>query len=148
VSTSHLIGWTLLAFATVSYADQVYKYVDAQGHVTYSDRPNTAGARKTEVTVQQADPHEAARLAKENQLLKVEDDQRKKQQANADNTKAQQDKDKATRCQNARTSYNAIKDVGRLYARDADGNKVYYNDAEADARREAARQVMSTACGT
>ena len=59
-----LFASTLLAFATAGYADQVYKYVDAQGHVTYSDRPNTSGARKTEVTVQQADPHEAARLAK------------------------------------------------------------------------------------
>lgn len=138
----------LLAFATGGYTDQVYKYVDAQGHVTYSDRPNTAGAQKTEVTVQQADPHEAARLAKENQLLKAADDQRKKQQTTDDRAKAQQDRDKAARCQTARDHYNTIKDNGRLYTRDADGNKVYYNDAEADAKREAARQVMTTACGS
>jgi Skp family chaperone for outer membrane proteins len=152
VSTSHptirLIGWALLVCAAAGHADQVYKYVDAQGHVTYSDRPNTAGAKKTEVTFQQADPHEAARLAKEGQLLKAADDQRKKQQANDDKAKAQQDKDKAARCQTARTNYNAIKENGRLYNRDAEGNKVYYNDAEADAKREAARQVMTTACGT
>jgi Domain of unknown function (DUF4124) len=148
VSTSHLIGWTLLAFAAAGYADQVYKYVDAQGHVTYSDRPNTAGAQKTQVAVQQGDPHEAARLAKENQLLKAEDEQRKKQQANEDRNKAQQDKEKAARCQTATSNYNAIKDGGRVYTRDANGNKVYYNDAEADAKRETARQVMSSACGT
>jgi hypothetical protein len=139
---------SLVAFAIPGYADQIYKYVDAQGHVTYSDRPNTAGAKKTEVTVQQADPHEAARLAKENQLLKAEDDQRKKQQANEDRVKAQQDRDKAARCQTARDHYNAVKDNGRLYTRDAQGNKVYYNDAEADAKRETARQVMATACGS
>ena len=143
-----LVAGSLLAFATAGYTDQVYKYVDAQGHVTYSDRPNTAGAQKTDVAVQQADPNEAARLAKERQLLKAEDDQRKKQQANDDHAKAQQDRDKAARCQTARDHYNAIKDGGRLYARDADGNKTYYNDAEADAKREAARQVMATACGT
>ena len=138
----------VLAFATTGYADQVYKYVDAQGHVTYSDRPNTAGAQKTDVAVQQADPHEAARLAKEHQLLKAEDDQRKKQQATDDRTKAQQDRDKAARCQSARDHYNAIKENGRIYTRDAEGNKVYYNDAEADAKRETARQVMATACGS
>jgi hypothetical protein len=143
-----LVAGSLLTFATAGYTDQVYKYVDAQGHVTYSDRPNTAGAQKTAVTVQQADPSEAARLAKEHQLLKAEDDQRKKQQATDDRAKAQQDRDKAARCQTARDNYNAIKENGRLYTRDAEGNKVYYNDAEADAKREAARQVMSTACGT
>ena len=138
----------VLAYATAGNADQVYKSVDAQGLVTYSDRPNAAGAKKTEVTVQQADPHEAARLAKENQLLKAEDDQRKKQDANADRAKAQQDRDKAARCQSARDHYNAIKDNGRLYTRDGEGNKVYYNDAEADAKRETARQVMAAACGS
>jgi hypothetical protein len=143
-----LVAGSLLAFALAGHTDQVYKYVDAQGHVTYSDRPNTAGAQKTDITVQQADPHEAARLAKEHQLLKAEDDQRKKQQANDDHTKAQQDRDKAARCQSARDHYNAIKDNGRLYTHDADGNRIYYDDAEADAKREAARQVMTTACGT
>jgi hypothetical protein len=133
---------------TAGYADQVYKSVDAQGHVTYSDRPNTAGAQKTEIAVQQADPHEAARLAKEHQLLKAEDDQRTKKQATDDRAKAQQDRDKAAKCQTARDQYYAIKDTGRLFTRDADGNKVYYNDAEADAKREAARQVMTAACGT
>lgn len=150
MSTSQLTLFVvaLLAFVVPGYADQVYKYIDAQGHVTYSDRPNTAGAQKTDITVQQADPHEAARLAKEHQLLKAEDDQRKKQQANDDHTKAQQDRDKAARCQSARDHYNAIKDNGRLYTHDADGNRIYYDDAEADAKREAARQVMTTACGT
>ena len=146
--TTSLIGWALLAFVMVGHADQVYKSVDAQGHVTYSDRPNTAGAQKTEIAVQQADPHEAARLAKERQLLKAEDDQRTKKQATDDRTKAQQDRDKTARCQTARDHYYAIKDNGRLFTRDADGNKVYYNDAEADAKREAARQVMTAACGT
>jgi hypothetical protein len=140
-----------LLFAAVmcpAPADQVYKSVDAQGHVTYSDRPNTAAAQKTDVTVQQADPTEAKRLAKERQLLNAEDDQRKKQQADADKSKAQQDHDKQARCQSARDHYNSLKDVGRIYKRDADGNRVYLSDSEADAQREAARQVMNTACGT
>jgi hypothetical protein len=129
-------------------ADQVYKSVDAQGHVTYSDRPNTAAAQKTDVTVQQADPAEAKRLAKERQLLNAEDDQRKKQQDAADKSKAQQDHDKQVRCQNARDNYNSLQAVTRVFKTDADGNRVYLSDAEVDAKRETARQVMNTACGT
>ena len=128
-------------------ADPVYKSVDAQGHVTYSDRPNSSGARKADVSVQQADPAEAERLAKEHQLLKAEDDQRKKQQASDSRAKAQQEHDKETRCRVARNNYNNLKDVGRIYKLDADGNRVYLSDSEAEAKRETARQVMTTACG-
>ena len=149
------MGWVAvvtagLLFAAVLFpaqADQVYKSVDAQGHVTYSDRPNATGAQKTDVVYQQADPKEAARLAKEHQVLNAEDDQRKKQDLAADKAKAQQDKDRQARCQAAKDHYNSIKE-GRLYKRDADGNRQFMSDTEADAQRETARQVMNTACGT
>jgi hypothetical protein len=149
------MGWAAvvtagLLFAAVLFpaqADQVYKSVDAQGHVTYSDRPNAAGAQKTDIVVQQADLKEAARLAKEHQVLNAEDDQRKKQDLAADKAKAQLDKDRQARCQSAKDHWNSIKD-GRLYKRDADGNRQFMSDTEADAQRETARQVMNTACGT
>jgi hypothetical protein len=149
------MGWAAvvtagLLFAAVLFpaqADQVYKSVDAQGHVTYSDRPNATGAQKTDIVYQQADPKEAARLAKEHQVLNAEDDQRKKQDLAADKAKAQQDKDRQARCQAAKDHYNSIKE-GRLYKRDADGNRQFMSDPEADAQRETARQVMNTACGT
>jgi Domain of unknown function (DUF4124) len=149
------MGWAAvvtagLLFAAVLFpaqADQVYKSVDAQGHVTYSDRPNATGAQKTDIVYQQADPKEAARLAKEHQVLNAEDDQRKKQDLAAGKAKAQQDKDRQARCQAAKDHYNSIKE-GRLYKRDADGNRQFMSDPEADAQRETARQVMNTACGT
>jgi hypothetical protein len=142
-------GLVLLAsLAQRASADQVYKCVDAQNHVAYSDRPCAPSAQKTEITYQQADPAEAARLAKENQVLRGEDDLRKRQQTSDDKAKAQQDKAKQARCQTARDYYNSIKENGRLYHTDADGNRVYYSDPEADAKREAARQVMTTACGS
>jgi hypothetical protein len=128
-------------------ADPIYKTVDAAGHVSYSDRPDSSAAKKTDVAVQQADPAEAERLAKERQLLKAEDDQRKKQQASDSRAKAQQEHDKAARCHVARDNYNSVKDVGRIYKLDADGNRVYLSDTEAEAKRETARQVMTTACG-
>jgi hypothetical protein len=141
-------GLVLLPVLCPVQADQIYKSVDAQGHVTYSDRPNSTGAQKTDVAIQQADPAEAARLAKERQLLKAEDDQRKKQEATENKNKAQQDHDKQVKCQAARDEYNSLKDVRRIYKLDPDGNRVYLSDSEADSKRETARQVMNTACGT
>jgi hypothetical protein len=41
-----------------------------------------------------------------------------------------------------------MKDARRIYQRDADGNRIYYTDPEADAKREESRQAMMAACGT
>jgi hypothetical protein len=129
-------------------ADQVYKSVDAQGHVTYSDRPTAVGARKTDITVQQADPKEAERLAKERVLLRADDDQRNRQQNDANRAKAQQDSEKKQRCETARARYNFLMSVNRLFEPTADGSRTYYTDAQADAMRAAAKRAMDDACGT
>jgi hypothetical protein len=129
-------------------AQEVYKSTDAQGHIVYSDRANTSTAQKTVVHVDQPDPAEAARIAKEQQILSAQEMQRKKQQSADDKTKAQQDRDKQTRCDTARNYYFSIKDARRIFHVDADGNRVFDTDPQADAQREAARQAMTTACGT
>jgi len=128
-------------------ASEVYKSLDAEGHVVYSDRPDTATAKKSAVHVDQPDPGEVARNAKEQEILKAVDIQRKKQQAIDDAKKAQQDQAKQEQCDAARNHYYAMKDARRIYERDADGNRIYYSDVEADAKREEARQAMMTACG-
>jgi hypothetical protein len=128
-------------------AEEIYKSVDAQGHVVYSDRPNSTGAQKTEITVQQADPGEAARLAKERLLLKAQDDQRKQQDLAESKAKAQQDARKKAECKNARDHYNNLKEARRLFTRGNDGNREYYTDAQLDAMRNEALRTMNAACG-
>lgn len=129
-------------------AQEVYKSVDAEGHVVYSDRGGTKTAPKTAVHVDEPEHAEVARLAKEQELLKAEDLQRQKQEALDAKNKALADQRKQSACQNARNYYFRLKDAGRLYQHDADGNKVYYADADADAMREQARRAMTSACGS
>jgi tRNA A37 threonylcarbamoyladenosine modification protein TsaB len=132
-----------------SSADEVYKSVDAEGHVVYSDRAPSAKAQKSEVRVTAPDEAQARRNASEQRILDAEDSQRKHQQAVETSKKAQQDQQtqqKQSRCNVARDHYNSIKDVNILYHLDADGNRVFYTDAEAEARREVARQAMTIAC--
>jgi Domain of unknown function (DUF4124) len=130
-------------------AGEVYKSIDAEGHVVYSDRAPTSTAEKSVVRVDQPDPVEVARHAKEQAILSAEDAQRKKDQAIEDRKKAQKAQEEYNRqvgCDNARNRYYALKDARRLYQRDADGNRVYDNDADADAKREEARLAMVSAC--
>ena len=129
-------------------AQEVYKSVDAQGHVVYSDRGVSKGAPKTAVHVDEPNPVEAARLAHEQQLLEADDAARSRQQAAADKSKAAQDRKKQQACDKARNQYFQMKDAARLYGRDAAGNRIYLSDDEADAQREAARRTMVSSCGS
>jgi hypothetical protein len=130
-------------------AAEVYKWIDAEGHVVYSDRAPTSTAQKSIVPVDQPDPAEIARNAKEQKIMSAEDAQRKKEQAIEDRKaaqKAQEEHNRQAQCDNARNRYYSLRDSRRIYQRDADGNRVYYSDADADAKREEARQAMLSAC--
>jgi hypothetical protein len=128
-------------------AGEIYKSVDADGHVTYSDHALTPTAQKSVVQVDPPNPVEVARIAKEQAILNAVEVQRKKQQAVDDAKAAQQNQAKQAQCDSARNHYYSMKDARRIYQRDADGNRIYYSDTEADAKREEARQAMLTACG-
>ena len=143
-----LVVCALLAWpACCPQADEVYKSIDAQGHVVYSDRPDTSSAQKAVVNVDRPDAKEVARMAKEQEILKAEEIQRNRQKLIDDAKKAQQDHAKQVQCEAARNHFYALREARRIYDRDADGNRVYYSDAEADAKREDARQAMNAACG-
>jgi hypothetical protein len=130
------------------HAQEVYKSVDADGHVVFSDRANSKTAPKTAVHVDAPDPAEVARLAKEQEMLKAEDLQRTRQQTVDANNKAREDRAKQAACDNARNYYYRLKDSNRIYQRDPDGNRIFYTDSEADALRERARRAMTAACGS
>jgi hypothetical protein len=138
---------SLLCSLCSAQAGEVYKSVDAQGHVVYSDRADSPTAQKAVVRVDQPDPREVARNAKEQEIQNAEETQRKKQQATEDAKKTLEDHNRQVQCDNARDHYYSIKDARRIYDRDADGNRVYYSDADGDAKREEAKLAMVAACG-
>jgi Domain of unknown function (DUF4124) len=141
----------LLALACPSRpltAQEVYKSVDAQGHVVYSDRGATKSAEKTAVHVDQPDPAEVARLAKEQEVLKAADQARAKQQAVDDKNRAAEEHRKQVACQNARNYYFRLVDARRLYKPTDNGDRAFYSDEDADALRQKAKQAMNDACGT
>jgi len=112
----------------------------------YSDRADSKSAQKSELHVEAANPTEAARLAREQELLKAEQIQHQRQQSFEEQRNAAQERERLARCDSARNHYYTLKDARRIYDRDTDGNRVYYSDAEGDAKREEARQAMLAAC--
>jgi len=129
-------------------AQEVYRSVDASGHVVYSDRGASKSAPKSTVHVNEPDPAEVARLAHEQELMTADETARERQQALEDKSRANQQHKKQQACDKARNEYYRVRETGRLYKRDADGNRVYYTDDDADALREQARRTMLAACGS
>jgi hypothetical protein len=131
-----------------AWSQEVYKSVDADGHVVYSDRGNSKNAPKTSVRVDEGDPAEAARLAREQQALKTADSARRKEQQADEKAQAASEKKRQESCRNARNEYDRLMNRRAIYKIGADGERVYYSDEEADALREQARKAMTAACGS
>lgn len=128
---------------------QLYRTVDDQGHVVYTDHPPTLATPKTTVKVHEPSAAELAEVAKRQAATQAADAQRVQQTLvnnGANAAKAQQQHDKQARCDAARNQFYSLKDANRVFQRDAQGNRVYLSDAEADGRRTAAKQAMEAAC--
>jgi Domain of unknown function (DUF4124) len=128
---------------------QLYKTVDAQGNVVYTDKPTSSNAPKTSVRVQEPSAADLTQLQQRQQASQAAEIQRLQQTlANSANQvqQAQQQKEKQVRCENARNRFYALKEATRIYQRDAQGNRVYLPDDAADAKRTEARKAMDAAC--
>lgn len=137
--------------SAASWGDtQIYKAVDAQGHVVYSDKASTSNAQKTNVQVHQPSAADLAHVEQQKAALQAADNQRVSE-AIADKVsqaqKQKQDGDKQARCQQARNYFLNLKDATRLFQRDAQGNRLYLPDDQLDAKRAEARKAMDAACG-
>ena len=142
-----LLAAAALALASGAAAQQVYKSVDADGHVVYSDRGASKNAPTTSLKVQESDAAGAAQLARQQRELEAADAARRQQQAAEDKQRAAQAKQRQQACDKARQEYDRVLNTRRLYHLDGDGNRVYSPDAELDQARERARLAMVTACG-
>jgi hypothetical protein len=130
-------------------ADDVYRTVDPQGHVTYSDKPLSPESKRVSVDVIAGNPEDAARLAKAQAVANVETAQqeRQAQQEAIDQQKqASQEAARKRSCDMARSRYAVFAAGGRIFKIDDQGNRVYYSDAEIDAQRINTKAAMDRAC--
>ena len=127
----------------------VYKTVDAQGHVVYSDRPLSSASQRITLQVTAPNAQEAARLTKEQALQSAQasQDMKEMQQTAADQQKqATAEALQKQRCDAARSRYAAFAAGGRLFKTDQQGNRAYYTDDEIAAELAAAKAAMDSAC--
>jgi hypothetical protein len=145
-----LIGLAaLLASGPQASADAIYRTLGPDGTVMYSDHPLSSASQRISVQVTEPNPDDAARLAREQQLQKVqaaEQSKQAQQQAAQQQQQAAQDASRQQRCAAARDRYAVFATGGRIFHADAQGNRVYYSDEEIEQRRTAAKAAMDSTC--
>ncbi len=115
---------------------EVYKWIDDQGRVHFSDKPpgeNTAqyhlrAPASTSESSKEVTPGDAERRIKQRKLMEsLEAERLEKEQAVA--RQKQQQVARERKCQYARAELRASKNANLIYDYDAQGNRVYLNEA-------------------
>ena len=142
-----LIVPAALVFAAAQ-AQQVYRWVDAQGNVHYSQTPPPSAATKVKVIEVAAPPPDPTGVAEQKQLVKsvaAADAARQKaaqETAQAAAKKAQQQQ----ACDAARKQLQAYMDAHRVIANSTSVNPAYYSGDDLVKLREQTQQQVNKAC--
>lgn len=144
-----LFALSLIA-AGISHAD-VYRYVDKNGNVQYTDRPEQLPAEllaklKSQRTDNSALADRVAADLKARDAVAKTQDAASKEAAEKAKAAATTAADKADRCTRARNQYANVSQTGRVYTLDDKGERVYMDDAQLEASRVTAKEQMDTWC--
>lgn len=139
----------LTGAALAAHAADVYRYVDAQGGIHYTDTW-MPGATLIKVDHRQTSGGAApARAAQTKTLASGEHasaDVTKQADERAMHADVAQARDE--QCKQAKDSYDKAIRSRRIFKTDKDGQREYLNDAQADAYRVQLRTDVQEACGT
>ena len=133
--------------ADLTFAADVFKSKDAQGHLVYSDKRPTATAER--MTIEPGPRNKAESLARtDSQRVAYEAAAAERIQRNrteAAKRAAAQDQ-RATRCKEALAQKAYFGFDSPKFRVDASGNRIYYSVAEIDQKRTEAKQQIAELC--
>jgi hypothetical protein len=146
---AYLFAAVIITADREALAGEMYKTVDPQGGVVYSDHPLSPTSQRINVQVTPGNSAEASRLTKEQGLINADAAQQAQQaqrDAEAQKTKAAQESAQKQRCDAARSRYAVFAAGARVFKSDEQGNRVYYSDQEIDEQRAASKAAMDSYC--
>lgn len=143
-----LLALALLLAAAGAGAAEVYRWVDADGKVHFSDSPPPGvAAERLAIKSAPTDPAavdlaESTREVRENQAAAdaiVKDNAAREAAAKAEK--------KAADCEAARKRYEDIQYSRKFSSKDKDGKEVWLSGADADALKQKAKADVDAKCG-
>lgn len=156
-----LLSFIFLALSVSAYGQQLYKWVDKDGKVQYSDQPPPASAKQQKLDVKAPPPAPSAASPSEAKggtadtkkagpkSLAEQDLEFKKRRVQEEENAAKQAaeaKQNQDKCNQARSQLKSHQEVGRLFTYDAKGERVYADDQTRQREMEKAQQDINTYC--
>jgi hypothetical protein len=146
------LTYALIATALVplSAGAQIYKWVDEDGVVHYTDQPVQPSAER--VAIRSGRTDNAAAQARLKSAVKTHNDQTESYLQGRDDKRAAEAQAEADReqraadCEKARAKLNELVRAQRLYRVDENGERQYLSDDEAVSAREQAGKEISEYC--
>jgi molecular chaperone GrpE (heat shock protein) len=135
-----------LALAPVASA-QLYKHVDKNGRVVYSDQPPAGvDAKQVNIPTGVTNVPSGAKsyVAQDKENQKKKDEAQKKAAKAGDPAKKEQEAEQ--RCAQAKSAHQYFVDGGRIFKNNEKGERAFMSDAEIDSERERTRREMEAAC--
>lgn len=140
-----------LATAATAQEASVYRWVDAQGIVHFSDQPAAdRSAEELPIRYRKTDRGALQARQKAKQELEAAGEIRENQQSDAD-AAAEQDRQKVlaereTNCKAARDRVAKYNNALRLYRPGPNGERVYLTNEELDVERADAKRAVDQSC--
>jgi hypothetical protein len=135
----------LIAIAGLAQAG-VYKWVDEKGVTHYSSTPHNPSAQQIKVqpppTTESSPPSSSIRLWEANESMKKSRERRQKQEE-ADQQERQE---KERICVLARQRLRELQEYDRIYSRNKQGEKEYWDDATKEAEIKKAQDAIKNNC--
>jgi hypothetical protein len=134
-----------LAASTLANA-QLYKWVDKDGRVTYSDQPPPAlQSKQLSISTGTSAPQRSA-IEMDKELEKGRAEARDK--AMADEQAASRAKADAENCLRARGNLRTLTDEGRITTYDEKGERIFLDETQIRAERVKAQRAVDDLCKT
>ncbi|MEM9172647.1 MAG: DUF4124 domain-containing protein [Pseudomonadota bacterium] len=150
LNTLKLVALVLTLWCIAAPASaQIYKWVDEDGVVHYSDQPRAKDAVQSEIESKPTDKQAAASALAAAVQLNEEQTERFYEQrdgAEEDSPEAQAARLRKQACDQAKLKQNEYAIARRLYKITETGEKAYLDDAEIDAARIKAQELVDKYC--
>ena len=159
MNTKHLMGGlaalaVALAFAvsTSAFADEIYKWVDEDGSMHYEDRPSGQESEER-LTVSYNRTNTEALQGRVEAGRDAEADRREARTEAAEEKRAAEEgrvaaEEKQAECETYRASYKKMLESQRVYRKDADGERVYLDEAQRAESISRAENYIKESCDT
>lgn len=141
----------LLGTSSTTFAGKIYKWTDSNGKVHYGERP-PSGQQGKQMSIPRSSPYNAAPTAKPdnkseaaNKFLESVATERKEKKETAD--KSAKEKEIADKnCSNARRRVASLKQGGRRFTVDEQGERTYMDEAAIQSRLKTAQKNVEKWC--